>query len=76
MSVAFDTFHKVFRMTLKGSISYPVDLSTDTFGNITRINNVLRSLPERLEKSKGQLANLHNEVKEQAGDIMRKLSEL
>ncbi len=39
-------------------MTYQIDLGTDAFGNITRINNALNDLPKRLETAKSQLENI------------------
>jgi hypothetical protein len=64
MSVTFDTYSRVYKMTLKGNISHTFDLNTGTTGFITKINNELRSMPEQLERSVNQLENLRNQVKD------------
>ena len=65
MSISFDSFYKKFSLTLKGDLSYPVELGMDTFGNMTRINNALRAdIPERLKSSKSQLENLYQQVED------------
>lgn len=65
MSLSFDSFYKKFSLTLKGDLSYSVELGMDTFGNITRINNALRlDIPERLASSKNQLENLYQQVED------------
>ena len=71
MGVAFDSFSKIYRLTLKGCISYPVELHNDAFGNITRINNALKSMPERLEKSKAHLETLHQQVKDAQVELQK-----
>jgi hypothetical protein len=55
MSIRFETFDKQFFLLLRGSMTYQTELGTDAFGNITRINNVLNDLPNRLEGAKSQL---------------------
>ena len=57
LSVKFNGF-LVQRLTLKGTVSYQVDLGTDARGNLTRIDNVLAKLPENLEDWQAKLANL------------------
>jgi hypothetical protein len=64
MSVTFDTYSRVYKMTLKGNISHTFDLNTGTTGFITKINNELRAMPEQLERSVNQLENLRNQVKD------------
>jgi len=61
MSLQFDSFNKVFNIMLRGNMTYQTDLGTDTFGNITRINNVLNDLPKKLEGAKSQLENLYSQ---------------
>jgi len=58
MSLRFDSFNKQFQLYLRGNMTYQVDLGTDSFGNITRINNVLNDLPKRLEGAKSQLESV------------------
>jgi hypothetical protein len=43
-------------------MTYITDLGTDAFGNITRINNALDKLPERLEGAKAQLTDVNRQV--------------
>ncbi len=65
MNLAFDSFYKRFSLTLKGDLSYSVELGMDTFGNMTRINNALRvDIPDRLKSSKSQLENLCQQVED------------
>ena len=48
-------------MTLKGAVSHRVALGTDAGGNITRLDNALAGIPERLERANEQLKNLYNQ---------------
>lgn len=57
MELSFDSFQKLFYVTLVGSLSYKVELGTDVFGNIQRIDNAIDGLEKRLEISKEELAN-------------------
>ena len=49
---------EIIKLLLRGSMTYQIDLGTDAFGNITRINNALNDLPKRLETAKSQLENI------------------
>lgn len=62
MNLSFDTFNKSHKLTLKGTMSYSTDLGTDTFGNITRINNALGELPERLTSVQSYMENLYQQM--------------
>ena len=58
MSLSMDSWSKKFSVNLRGAMTYKVELGTDAFGNITRINNALNDLPKRLEGVKSQLETL------------------
>ena len=47
-----------YKVRLKGELGYPVTLGTDTFGNITRLDNALEGLPKRLEMNEMELDNI------------------
>ena len=55
MILSFDTFDRTFHLDMKNKISYNVELGSDLFGNITRIDNVLNNIPNKLESSKNSL---------------------
>ena len=57
-SISFDTFEKEYKVKLKGELGYSVSLGTDTFGNITRLDNALEGLPKRLEINEQELDNV------------------
>jgi hypothetical protein len=46
---------KTFMCYLKGAMTHSADLSNDSFGSITRINNALEKIPDRLRASEAQL---------------------
>ena len=56
--LSFDTFEKEYKVKLKGELGYSVSLGTDTFGNITRLDNALEGLPKRLEINEQELDNV------------------
>ena len=55
MDLSFDTTTKVFYVSLKGHLSHKVELGTDVFGNLQRLDNALEGLPKRLEIIKDNL---------------------
>mgnify|MGYP002609185752 CR=1 FL=1 len=61
MELSFDSFQKLFYVTLVGSLSYKVELGTDVFGNIQRIDNALDGFEKRLETEKEKLANTNTQ---------------
>lgn len=60
MSVKFDGFeHKII---IKGAVSYQVELGTDLYGNITRINNALGKIDAQLAAYKAKHDNLQQQM--------------
>lgn len=69
MMLSFDTFGKKFQLALKNVLSHSVDLGTDVFGNISRVDNVLTGLPEKLERCKRNLEDLHRQVETAKSEV-------
>jgi hypothetical protein len=55
MELSFDSFSKAYEVTLKSALSHKVALGTDIGGNITRLDNLLAALPEKLDSCRQQL---------------------
>ncbi len=60
MKLAFQG--KYFEITLEQADNYKIELGEDAFGNITRINNAIESIPHLLYEQKERLTQLHLEV--------------
>ena len=61
MSVSFDAFRQEYMLLLKGQMTHRAALGTDPRGNLTRIDNALSQMPQRLEAVKNQLDNLYQQ---------------
>ena len=61
MSVEFNFFSKEYTLLLKGQMTHRATLGTDPRGNLTRIDNALSQMPQRLEAVKNQLDNLYQQ---------------
>ena len=48
-------------LTLKGQMTHLVELSDDIYGNITRMDNTLEKMPERLQGVEAHLQNLYQQ---------------
>ena len=57
MVLSYDSKANEFHMTLKGSLSHTAVLGADAGGNVTRIDNALEKINERLENARSQLAH-------------------
>lgn len=60
-----------FKVSDKPLDGYPVTLGTDTFGNITRLDNALEGLPKRLEMNEMELDNLKKQFETAKVDVER-----
>lgn len=55
MSVQFDSFANKFRLTLRGAVSHIMEVGSDARGNITRLMNLIQTLPDRMAKVQARL---------------------
>ena len=60
--LSFDVFSHTFQVTLKGAMSHTVELGDDLYGNIQRLDNALKSMPQQLVKCEQQLADIHQQM--------------
>ena len=70
MSVEFSAWKQEYTLLLKGQMTHRASLGTDPRGNLTRIDNALSQMPQRLEATKAQLDNLYQQqaaAKEEVG---------
>ena len=61
MSVFFDAWRQEYTLLLKGKMTHRASLGTDPRGNLTRIDNALTQMPQRLEATKAQLDDLYQQ---------------
>ena len=62
LTLCFDSFEKLFKISMQGTLTYKVGLGTDVFGNIQRMDNLLESMPTRQQDYKEKLKNLEIQV--------------
>ena len=70
MSVEFSAWKQEYTLLLKGQMTHRASLGTDPRGNLTRIDNALSQMPQRLDATKAQLDNLYQQqaaAKEEVG---------
>ncbi len=86
MELSFNSFEKEYVLTLVGSLRHSVALGADIYGNITRLDNLISSMPdnlkaceERLADTKVQLENAKAEVErpfQQEAELSQKMERL
>ena len=61
LDLRFDTFRNEYQAVLRGVTSHFVPLGTDARGNLTRMDNVLDSFPDRIARAENQLQTLYQQ---------------
>ena len=67
--LSFDTMSKVFRMTLRGSLSHTIELGSDIHGNIQRMENILEAFPIRLSACEKVLDTLKEQMENAKSEV-------
>lgn len=63
MEIDFDPFERAYVVNLRESSSHHVTLGTDILGNITRLDNGIDGIENRLSKAEEQLTNIQTQLK-------------
>ena len=70
--VYYDSFSNQYKFHLKGEENHYGEFGTDEIGNITRMDNVLDRMPERLEQTLGKLKDTENQFETAKLEIQKK----
>ena len=79
MRIRFDSWSKAFYLSMKHESVSKIQLGADTLGNITRINNLLESYPEKMAEAEQRLETVQEQLKsakEEVGKPFPKEAEL
>ncbi len=71
MAVSFDSFNHKFVMNLKGQLSHNLEIGSDPFGNIARINHALESMPKDLDNAKVKLENVERQLETAKSEVTK-----
>ena len=71
LELSFETFEKQYVLTLVGSLRHSVPLGADIFGNISRIDNMISSLPDKMAGCKERLADTKNQLENAKTEVER-----
>ncbi|MGN0545829.1 MAG: helicase, partial [Acutalibacteraceae bacterium] len=71
MELSFDSFSKEYVLTLVGSLRHSTPLGADIFGNITRLDNLIASMPERLSSCEERLADTKTQLENAKTEVER-----
>lgn len=62
MSVSFDSFLSKFTISLKGSLSYEVEIGADPLGNLQRLSNALEGMTGKMADVEQKLSNVEHQL--------------
>lgn len=62
MSVSFDSFLSKFTISLKGSLSYEVEIGADPLGNLQRLSNALEGMAGKMADMEQKLSNVEHQL--------------
>ena len=68
----YDSFSNQYKFNLKGEENHYGEFGTDGIGNITRMDNVLDKMPERLEQTLGKLSDTKSQLETAKLEIGKK----
>lgn len=68
----YDSFSNQYKFNLKGEENHYGEFGTDGIGNITRMDNVLDKMPERLEQTLGKLSDTESQFETAKLEIQKK----
>lgn len=71
LSIKYDSFFNKYNFILKGKGEYRGEFGTDEIGNITRMDNVLDKLPERLENTISKLKDTEEQFQTSKIEIQK-----
>ena len=71
MSIEFDRFMKEYNLSLKNNATYSVGLGESDIGNITRIDNEINFITNRLSLAEKDLVNIKNDLEKAKVEITK-----
>ena len=71
MYLSFNSFEKEYNVTLEGALQHSISVGGDIQGNITRLDNLISRLPDRLEVCKEKLAETEKQIENAKAEIAR-----
>ena len=69
MSLTLEDFGREYVLTLKGQMSHRVSLGKDARGNLTRIDNVLSAIPERIQNIQNSLGSIYAQMETAKAEV-------
>ncbi|MCL1876407.1 MAG: hypothetical protein FWF87_09145, partial [Synergistaceae bacterium] len=74
MSLSFNAFYKEYTLALKNSGIHRITLGESAIGNITRIENALNGIAEKLEAERDHLSSLYKQMEDVKDELTKPFS--
>lgn len=75
LELGFNSVEKQFTMTMKNKYSYSIFLGNDVYGNITRINNALDNIKDRIPDEKLRVENIEKQLENAKVEVQKPFSQ-
>ena len=69
MTVDYDSYRQEVKLVLRGEMSHTVTMGTDVYGNLTRIENALANMSQKLEKAEERIAELERQTEQAKAEL-------
>ena len=69
MTVDYDSYRQEVKLILRGEMSHAVTMGTDVYGNLTRMENTLANMPQKLEKAEERIAELERQTEQAKAEL-------
>ena len=69
MTVDYDSYRQEVKLVLRGEMSHTVTMGTDVYGNLTRIENALANMPQKLEKAEERIVELERQTEQAKAEL-------
>ncbi len=71
MELSFNSFEKEYVLTLVGSLRHSVSLGADIYGNITRLDNLISSMPDKLKACEERVGDTRVQLENAKAEVER-----
>jgi len=71
LELGFNSLEKQFTMTMKNKYSYSIFLGSDIYGNITRINNALDGIKDKIPDQKLRLEDIEKQLETEKKEVQK-----
>ena len=71
MEIFFDALSNDIKMDIKGKGGYRITLSSSDTGNLTRIDNAINHIPEKIDEYKSEIEALNTQLENSKAELAK-----